>query len=47
MKKLLLFMLLALCVVNFAIPTWAGVQGISSPIMDGPPGEPAPPGGGK
>ncbi len=40
MKKLLLLMLLAMCVVNFAAPVWAGIQGISTPILDGPPGDP-------
>jgi hypothetical protein len=47
MKKILLLVLLAICVVNFTVPVWAGSQGINSPIMDGPPGDPAPPGGGK
>ncbi len=40
MKKLLLLILLGLCIVNFAAPVWASYQGTSTPIFDGPPGDP-------
>jgi hypothetical protein len=40
MKKILLLVLLALFVVSFTAPVWASIQGINSPIMDGPPGDP-------
>jgi superfamily I DNA and/or RNA helicase len=40
MKKILLLVMLALFVVSFTAPVWASLQGINSPIMDGPPGDP-------